>query len=197
MPKPQHPENLVTSYCLLHRCGSCWCPPCFSSSSHSVSPSPSTLTKLRVSYSVLAKRSFSGVFLPKPLQWFLPGMMWLISTQPLARLGLGSRDHFGAPSEQCTTWPLGTCSFPSRSFIGPSSSLGGGRSWHQVILRIFYSKLNVCSLCASSHQLGISETERRRRKESNHFTTQITFVAWLLEVLHKTNRTNHYFYFLP
>ena len=60
-----------------------------------------------------------------------------------------------------------------------------------------YRKLFVCNLCATSHQLGISETERRRRKESNHFTTQITFVAWLLEVFHKTNHMNPYFDFLP
>ena len=148
--KSQHPENLLTLYCPLHRCGSCWYPPCFSSSSHSASPSLSTLTKLRVSFSVLAKRSFSGVFLPKTLQWFFPGMMWRISTQPLARLGLGSRDHFGAPSEQCTTWPPGICSFPSRSSIGPSSSLGGGRSWHQVIICIYYSKLQ----CIQPHHIN-------------------------------------------
>ena len=30
--------------------------------------------------------------------------------------------------------------------------------------------------------LGISETERTRRKESNHLTTKINFIAWLLEV---------------
>ena len=30
---------------------------------------------------------------------------------------------------------------------------------------------------------GISETERKRRKESNLFTTKINFTAWLLEVL--------------
>ena len=29
---------------------------------------------------------------------------------------------------------------------------------------------------------GINETERRRRKESNLFTTNINFIAWLLEV---------------
>ena len=29
---------------------------------------------------------------------------------------------------------------------------------------------------------GVSETERRRRKESNLFTTKINFYAWLLEV---------------
>ena len=70
--KSQHPENLLTLYCPLHRCGSCWYPPCFSSSSHSASPSLSTLTKLRVSFSVLAKRSFSGVFLPKTFAMVFP-----------------------------------------------------------------------------------------------------------------------------
>ena len=30
--------------------------------------------------------------------------------------------------------------------------------------------------------IGISETERKRRKESNLFTTKINFIAWLLEV---------------
>ena len=55
----------------------------------------------------------------------------------------------------------------------------------------------VCNLYATSHQqIGISETERKRRKESNYFTTQITFIAWLLEVIHKTNHINHYFDFL-
>ena len=33
-----------------------------------------------------------------------------------------------------------------------------------------------------SHPLGVSETERRRRRESNIFTTKINFIAWLLEV---------------
>ena len=32
--------------------------------------------------------------------------------------------------------------------------------------------------------IGISETERKRRKESNLFTTKINFIAWLLEVSH-------------
>ena len=33
---------------------------------------------------------------------------------------------------------------------------------------------------------GISEMERKRRKESNIFTTKINFIAWLLEVLNNT-----------
>ena len=123
---------------------------------------------------------------------FFSGLTFRISMPPLARLGLSSRAHFGARSEQCTTWPPGTCSSQSRSSIGPSSSSGGGRSWCQVIVENGYCKGNahciVCNLYATSHQqIGISETERKRRKESNYFTTQITFIAWLLEVFHKTN----------
>ena len=73
---------------------------------------------------------------------------------------------------------------------------GKGRSWCQVIIE--NGHCIVCNLYATSHQqIGISETERKRRKESNYFTTQITFIAWLLEVFHKTNHTNHYFDFLP
>ena len=33
---------------------------------------------------------------------------------------------------------------------------------------------------------GVSETERRRREESNHFGAKITFIAWLFEVFLKT-----------
>ena len=117
---------------------------------------------------------------------FFSGLTFRISMPPLARLGLSSRAHFGARSEQCTTWPPGTCSSQSRSSIGPSSSLEEGRSWCQVIIENWHCI--VCYLYATSHQqLGISETERKRRKESNYFTTQITFIAWLLEVFHKTN----------
>ena len=126
---------------------------------------------------------------------FFSGLTFRISMPPLARLGLSSRAHFGARSEQCTTWPPGTCSSQSRSSIGPSSSLEEGRSWCQVIIE--NGHCIVCNLNVTSHQqIGISETERKRRKESNYFTTQITFIAWLLEVIHKTNHINHYFDFL-
>ena len=37
---------------------------------------------------------------------------------------------------------------------------------------------------------GVSETERRRRKESNLFTTKINFYAWLLEVLKIFQKSN-------
>ena len=37
---------------------------------------------------------------------------------------------------------------------------------------------------------GVSETERRRRKESNLFTTKINFYAWLLEVLKTFQKSN-------
>ena len=32
---------------------------------------------------------------------------------------------------------------------------------------------------------GVSETERQRREESNHFGAKITFAAWLVEVFLK------------
>ena len=34
-------------------------------------------------------------------------------------------------------------------------------------------------------------------RQATQLTTQITFVAWLLEVFHKTNHTNPYFDFVP
>ena len=151
MPKSQHPENIFTSYCLLHI--QVW--KLLMSSLFLI------IFALCVSIAVNADKTKSfllcagkeELFRCFPTQTFamvFPGMMWRISTQSLARLGLGSRDHFGAPSEQCTTWPPGTCSFPSRSSIEPSSSLGGGRSWHQVIICIYYSKLQ----CIQPHHIN-------------------------------------------
>ena len=38
--------------------------------------------------------------------------------------------------------------------------------------------MNLCS--------GVSDTERQRREESNHFGAKITFIAWLSEVFFKS-----------
>ena len=99
---------------------------------------------------------------------FFSGLTFRISMPPLARLGLSSRAHFGARSEQCTTWPPGTCSSQSRSSIGPSSSLEEGRSWCQVIIE--NGHCIVCYLYATSHQIKKASL-RRREKEEKKATT--------------------------
>ena len=99
---------------------------------------------------------------------------------PLARLGLSSRDHFGARSEQCTTWPPGTCSSQSRSSIEPSSSSEGGRSWCQVIIENGH-----CNVCIMQTLYYITSTTRhiwdgekkKKRKQLLYHTDHIHCLA--------------------
>ena len=54
------------------------------------------------------------------------------------------------------------------------------RDWK--LWKVWFLKLSV-KLCFKFQ--GITETERTRRRDSNYFTTKITFIAWLLEVVLK------------
>ena len=115
------------------------------------------------------RRTFQVFSCPTIFYDFFSALTFRISMPPLARLGLSSRDHFGARSEQCTTWPPGTCSSQSRSSIGPSSSLEEGRSWCQVIIE--NGHCIVCYLYATSHQIKKASLRRRENEEKKATTS--------------------------
>ena len=102
----------------------------------------------------------------------------LISTtfpSPPVLLALSSRVLFSVQLGQLSTLFSSVSSSLFPSFTGPSSDSGTLSPLHWQVT--FLSKFFVS--CSSS---GISEDEKRRRKESNNLSTRISFFAWLFEV---------------